>query len=299
MDIVFFGTPAFAADILQALTDSPHNVTACVSAPDRPRDRGKKVRPTPVRALAESRGIPVLGPEKARDKDFINELSRIRADIFIVVAYGLLLPEKILGMPRYGCVNVHASLLPKYRGASPITQAIINGDAMTGVTIMQMDKGMDTGDILHVKELEISPEDTTASLTARLSALGGAALLEALDKIGAGDIQPVPQDAYAATHAPLLTKEMGNIDFTKPAKDIANLVRALDPWPGARTEINGTPLKVWKAEAADGSGAAGSLIPAKGAIIIACGDGAVKLTEIQAPGGRRMSAGEYLKGHSL
>ncbi|MDR1705538.1 MAG: methionyl-tRNA formyltransferase [Clostridiales bacterium] len=299
MDAVFFGTPDFAADILQALIDSPHNVRACVSAPDRPRDRGKKVQPTPVRALAESRGIPVLGPEKARDKDFISELSQIPADIFIVAAYGLFLPGKILGMPRYGCINVHASLLPKYRGASPITQAIINGDAITGVTIMQMDKGMDTGDILYVKELEISPEDTTASLSNRLSGLGGAALLEALDMIEAGAIQPVPQDSSIATHAPLLTKEMGDIDFKKPAREIVNLVRALDPWPGARTEINGTLLKVWKAEATSGSGAAGSLLPAKDAIIIACGDGAVKLTEIQALGGRRMSAGEYLKGHSL
>jgi methionyl-tRNA formyltransferase len=296
MDIVFFGTPAFAADILRQLINSRHRVTACVSAPDRPRDRGKKIQPTPVRALANSHGINVLGPEKARDKEFIDGLSKIPADIFIVAAYGLFLPKSLLEMPRYGCVNVHASLLPKYRGASPITQAIINGDEVTGVTIMQMDRGMDTGDILHVKELNIAPGDTTAALTDRLSRLGGEALLEALDRIEAGETKPIPQDSSLATHAPLLTKEMGNIDFSKSAKDIVNLVRALDPWPGARAEINGTMLQVWKAEACgDGCGVPAG-VPA---IVMPCGDGAVALTEIQAPGGRRMSAAEYLKGHRL
>ena len=277
LNIVFFGSPEFAAESLTTLLGSEHRVTAIVSQPDRPKGRGGSTSPTPVSILAEIHNIKLFRPEKVRDKAFIEELSQIPADIFVVAAYGQFLNNKLLNMARYGAVNVHASLLPKYRGASPAASAILNGDETTGVTIMQMERGMDTGAILHTEEIGIDINDTCGSLTIKLAKLGGKALLRYLSS-NVGATCGRLQDPTAATYAPLLTKEMGLIDTTQPAIKIHNQVRALNPWPGAYIQTNGGILKIWSTE------------------II--GDKII-FNEVQPPNGKRMPYAEYLKGHKI
>lgn len=301
MNIVFFGTPELAAVILSALLDSEHHVAAVVSQPDRPKGRGNRLEATPVKATAQERDIAVIQPERVREKEFIKVLRDIPADIFVVAAFGQMLPRDILTMPRYGCINVHTSLLPKYRGASPVTQAIVNGERETGVTIMQMDKGMDTGPILHAKRINIDPSDTAGSLMDKLAVLGGSALLEALDLINKGLAKPQPQDHAAATYTTLLTKEMGRLNFNKPAKALTNQVRGMDPWPGAFAATEDGILKVWKAcQGKPANGATGHVVSTADAITVACGGGeTVDITEVQGPGGKRLSAREYLKGHKI
>lgn len=289
MRIVFFGSPDFAAVSLRALLDSEHEVLAVVSQPDRAKGRSGKKTPTATAALALDMGLPVMRPDKVRDKEFGAELEKFGADIFVVVSYGQFLPTRLLDMPRHGAINVHASLLPKYRGASPIASAILNGDAATGCCIMQMDQGMDTGPVLHSRDIPIDDADTAGTLTEKLADLGGQALLEALDKIAIGRAVAVPQDNALATHAPLLTKDMGRIDFTKTAAQIHNQVRGMDPWPGAFMDHDGTTLKVWRADIVrEGAKPLG--------MGVACADGFIDLLEVQAPGGRRIPTSEYLRG---
>ncbi|MCL2702236.1 MAG: methionyl-tRNA formyltransferase [Defluviitaleaceae bacterium] len=303
LNIVFFGAPEFAAASLAALIKSKHKITAVVSQPDRPKGRSGKPVPTPVSVLAENAGIPILRPEKVRDNDFIAELSQIPADIFIVAAYGQFLNRKLLEMARFGAVNVHASLLPKYRGASPVASAIINGEIKTGVSIMQMERGMDTGPVLHSLEIEIDRGDTCGSLTEKLAVLGGTALLDALDLIAAGCAVPVAQNNSEVTYAPLLTKEMGLLDFNKPALAIYNQVRGLDPWPGSHIELDGRMLKVWRADIGSERHTLppGTVISAaSGMISIACGNcETIDLKEVQTPGGKRLTVSEYIKGNPI
>ena len=300
MNVVFMGTPDFAVPILKALSEK-HNVTAVISQPDKPKNRGKKLMPTPIKEFAEKNGMTVYQPEKI--KDFEETLSNIEADIFVVAAYGQILPESILNMPKYGCINVHGSLLPRYRGAAPIQRALINGDKTTGITIMYMEKGLDTGDMILKEEIPIEESDTYGSLSEKLSELGAKLILDALELSENGNLHPEKQDDALSVYAKKITKETGHIDFSKPSCDIINLIRGLDPTPAAYAEVNGETFKIWKAEKADGiySGKCGETVDIinKKGIVVKTGDGAVIITQIQAKGGKRMAVPDYLRGHSL
>lgn len=304
MKIIFMGTPEFSVSCLSALIGhGRHEVLAVVTQPDKPVGRSKKLTFPPVKQIAVNNNIEVLQPEKIKNKEFVQILADFGADIFIVAAYGQILSEEILSLPRYGCINVHASLLPKYRGASPIQSAIIGGETTTGVTIMQMDKGLDTGDMLYKKEIEIDKQDTGGSLHDKLSAVGAAALIEALDLIEKNKITPEKQNDELATCTPLLDREAGHIDWSKTPRQIVDLVRGLDPWPGAYTIYNGEKIKVWKAEQCGQapSESFGEIIKASKSegICVSTNGGAVLITELQMPGGKRMRAADYLKGNEI
>jgi methionyl-tRNA formyltransferase len=259
MNILFFGTPDFAAVILKALSGSPeHRILATVTQPDRPKGRGKLLAVSPVKALAAELSIPVLQPETLRGVEIRRTLRKFGADVFVVAAYGLKLPEKILAIPPHGCLNVHASLLPKYRGASPIHHALLNGENRTGITIIRMDKGIDTGDMLLEKDLIIGEDERFPSLHDRLAELGGTCILEALALIGNEQAAYTTQDHAASSYAPVIAKEDGQIDWSQPTRCIMNRVRAFDPWPGAHTFLNGALWKIWGCEAeADGGNGTG------------------------------------------
>jgi methionyl-tRNA formyltransferase len=298
MDIVFFGAPDFAAQSLRALLGSGHNVLAVVSQPDRPKGRSGQAQPTAVSALADSAGIPTLKPENVNNAEFLAELSGFNADIFVVAAYGQIMRRRLLSMPKHGAINVHASLLPKFRGASPIHMAIVNGETETGISIMQMDRGVDTGDVLHMEKIAINDADTYGTLQDKLAVLGGRALLAALEAIENGTAVRTAQEE-GATHAPLLTKEMGRLDFTKTAREAANHVRGFNPQPGTFAEIGGSVLKIWEAAASDLSTKLppGAVHRTKDRLYIACKSGGMlEILELQASGKKRMRAAEYLKG---
>lgn len=302
MKVVYMGTPEFAVPCLKALIDK-HEVMAVISQPDKPKGRGKKLLPTPVKEEALKHNIPVYQPEKIKDEAFIEQLSKIDADIFVVAAYGQILPEAILNMPRYGCINVHGSLLPKYRGAAPMQQAVIDGEEVTGITIMYMEKGLDTGDMLLKCEIPITPEDTYGSLHDKMSEAGAKLLLEALDKIEKGEITPEKQDDSKATYAHRIEKSMGHIDWSKSSKEIINLIRGLNPAPGAYTFYNEEMIKLWKAVEVNEnySGTPGEIAdinPKKG-FTVKTGDSAVLICEMQAKGGKKMSSSDYLRGHAM
>lgn len=247
MKIVFMGTPDFSVGALEALLKAGHEVTAVVTQPDKQKGRERKFQYSPVKECALRHGLTVFQPAKIKSPEAVEELRRYEADIFVVAAFGQILSEEILNMPKFGCINIHASLLPKYRGASPIQWAILDGDEMTGVTIMQMDKGVDTGDILAVKTVLIEDSDTGESLFGKLSAAGAELLVETLPKIEAGEIIPVSQDEKEATHVGMLTKEMGRIDWKRDAVSLERLVRAMNSWPSAYCSFRGKNMKVWKA----------------------------------------------------
>jgi len=312
MKIVFMGTPDFAVPSLKQLL-AHHDVVAVCTQPDRPAGRGNKLQISPVKALALSAGVEVLQPEtlsikKAPStdvKEIRNYLVKLDADIFVVVAYGLMLPKAVLDMPRLGCVNIHASLLPKYRGASPIHSAIKNGDTTTGITIMHMDIGMDTGDIVLQRELAIGPKEHTPSLHDRMADLGGECIIEALALIEAGKATRTPQDDAASSHVPMIRKTDGLIDWKWPTERIVNLMRAFDPWPGAYTLYNGEIIKIWDMDCAESMdsivsppGTILSVDSSKG-FVVRTGDGMVWILEVQAPGGKRMAAKDYLRGHDI
>jgi len=302
MRAVFMGTPAFAVPSLRGLLDAGIDVVAACTQPDRPSGRGNRLMPCPVKALALERGVPVLQFERVGRQEGVEALSALGPDLFVTAAFGQILPQRLLDIPRLGTVNVHASLLPKYRGPAPINWCIVEGETVTGVTTMMTDAGVDTGDILLRRETEIGPEETAGELTERLSVLGAELLLETLGRIRAGDCPRTPQDHGQATRHPLLSKELGRIDWTQPAGSIANLVRGTSPWPGAYAGMaDGRTLKIWKARPVDGEGAPGSLLQAdaKRGLVIACGEGALAVAELQAPGARRMAAADYLRGHGL
>jgi methionyl-tRNA formyltransferase len=303
MRLVFMGTPEFAVPSLQVLLASGHTVTGVVTQPDRPRGRGQELAASPIKQLAVQRNIPILQPLKMKDPAFLESLSVWKPDLIAVAAFGRILPKIILDLPPKGCINVHASLLPKYRGAGPIQWAIMRGERETGITIMLMDEGMDTGAILLQETVLIAPDDTAGTLSARLAEVGGRLLIETLSRLEKGAVTPRPQDSSRATMAPLLKKEDGLLDWTMPAPELANRVRGLTPWPGAYTYLGEDRWVIWKAEALDrpatGARPGTILEAAKEGLAVATGAGALRIVEFQPANSRRMSAAQYLAGHPL
>lgn len=301
MKVVFMGTPDFAAETLKALIRAGHEVTAAVTQPDKPRGRSGEPMPSPVKVLAAQHGIPVLQPRRIKTPEAVAQLKQYAADVYVVAAFGQILSQEILDLPKYGCLNVHASLLPKYRGASPIQHAIIDGEETTGITVMQMDAGLDTGDILYKRECVITPEDDYETLHDRLAALGGEAITEALSLLEQGKLVPVRQEDALSCYAPLIQKAMGRIDFTKPALAIDRLIRGLTPWPSAYTDYKGKQLKVWRAvplpERDCGGRPPGEILETgKNSVTVAAGEGALELLELQLEGKKRMNAHDFLLG---
>lgn len=303
--IIFMGTPELAAASLAALLHEPaFQIVAVVTQPDRPKGRDLKLQPSPVKELALQSKLPVLQPLKAREESFIAELRALQPDLIAVAAFGQILPKGILELPRLGCLNVHTSLLPKYRGASPIQSAILHGETETGVTIMKMDVGLDTGDILTQRATPIRAEDNAATLHDRLAQLGAELLVETIPAYAAGKIQSQPQQHELATHVAKIKKEEGRIDWTQPALAIWNRIRAFTPWPGAFTYLPGPTqpvlLKLWQAEAMAQNAPGGEVVTAdKTGIVIGCGEGSLRITSLQREGGRRLTAAEFLAGHPL
>ena len=305
MKIIFMGTPDFAACALDALCADGRDVILAVSQPDRQKGRGRKVIPTPVHVCADKCNVPVFQPARIREPGAIEKIRALAPDLIIVAAFGQILPQELLDIPRLGCVNIHASLLPRLRGAAPIQWSIINGDAETGITLMQMDAGMDTGDILFQERIPIAPDETGESLYEKLARLGGEMIVRYLPAIEKGEIHPVRQDMDSATYAPMLRKEMGEIDWALPAAVIEQRMRGMLPWPGAFTKLNGHVLKVWQAKAqerageaeTDGEPAPGTVVSEdQKAIRGACGDGILALVEVQAEGKKRMGTDAFLRG---
>ncbi|MES1955593.1 methionyl-tRNA formyltransferase [Salinisphaera hydrothermalis] len=299
MRIVFAGTPEFALPTLQAIADSGHELVAVFTQPDRPAGRGRKLKPSPVKAAALDLGLPVFQPEKLKkNAEALEQLAALEPDVMVVVAYGLILPKAVLELPTYGCLNVHASLLPRWRGAAPIARAIEAGDAETGVTIMQMDVGLDTGDMLAVRRWPIDETTTAGALHDALAAQGGAALVEVLDALPDG-LKPEPQDDAKATYAAMLDKAEAAVDWSQPAMRIARLVRAFSPWPVVHAELDGDRVRFWQAVSRNTSAAAepGTVVAVgRDGIDIATVDGILRVTELQLPGKRRMSAADAANG---
>ena len=300
MKIIFMGTPDFAAASLEALIDSRHEIQAVVTQPDKPKGRKGELTPSPVKVVAEGKGIKVYQPLKVRDEEFVETLRAYNPDVIVVVAFGQIIPLSILKMPKFGCVNIHGSLLPKYRGAAPIQWAVLDGEKETGITTILMDEGIDTGDILLKKTIKIDADETSGSLFDKLMALGAKTILETLDELEKGSLTPTKQGESPTAYAKMLTKTMGLIDFTKPAKELDCFVRGMDPWPSAYTLLSGKTLKLWKVRAVEGGGKAGSVIEiGKESFTIACGEGAIEVLEVQLEGKKRMRAGDFLKGSTL
>ncbi len=298
MRLVYMGTPRFAVPPLQALAQAGHEIIGVVTRIDKPAGRGRTIAEPPVKTAARDLGLTVYQPRRVRDPDFIETLRRLNADVIVVAAYGQILPKEILSMPKYGCINIHASLLPLYRGAAPINWAIIRGDAATGITIMQMDEGMDTGAILVQEGLPIDPKDTSGTLTEKLSLLGAKLVARALPLVESGNLGPIAQEGSKATLAPLLNKEDGLIDWTLPAAEIRSRVRGLTPWPGAYTFLEGALLKVLEAEAAPGSSSPGTIsVSDSGAMEVGTGEGLLRVHLVQPAGKKPMSSQDFLRGH--
>jgi methionyl-tRNA formyltransferase len=300
--IIFMGTPEFAVASLQALIDSRHEVLAVVTQPDRPRGRGRKMTAPPVKNLARQAGLPVLQPAAIRTTEFREELAGYQADVFAVTAYGRILPGPLLNLPPLGTINVHGSLLPKYRGAAPVQWAILNGEIETGVTIMQMDEGLDTGDILLPGAIPIAADDTAATLAVKLAALGGRLLVETLDKLQDGALKAEPQDEGLATQAPPLSMDQGLIAWLEPARKISCRIRGLDPWPTAFTFLNGKRLRLFRPEIVSSPATyePGTIHRADhNGLLIATGLEYLLIKEVQLEGARRMAVGPFLQGHNI
>ena len=293
MRIIFMGTPEFAVPCLERLIQDGHEVSGVFTQPDKPKGRGKKMVPTPVKACALEHGIPVLQPEKVKEPEFVEQLRSYEPD----------LSEPILEMPKYGCINVHGSLLPKYRGAAPMQWSIIDGEKVTGITTMYMAKGLDSGDMLLKAEVEITDEDTFATIHDKMAVTGANLLLDTLDQLEAGTLERIPQDHDAATYAPMITKETGHIDWSKNRQDIINLIRGLNPVPAAYTIYEEEVLKIFGAALSDvqaDSAANGEIVAVvKKGFVVKCGDGCLLITEVQARGGKRMMTDAYLRGHAM
>ena len=303
MRIVFMGTPDFSVPVLEALADSRHQVTAVVTQPDKPKGRGNGISMSPVKEAALCRQIPVYQPERARDASFIEEMKKLSPDVMVVIAFGQILSKELLCVPVYGCVNIHASLLPKYRGASPIQWAVLNGDKETGITAMMMDEVMDTGDILEKRVIALEKKETGGSLFDRLSMLGGELILSTLDKMEKGTLVRTPQDHEAATYVKKIPKSFGEIDWTKDAVSIERLIRGLDPWPSAYTWLQGKLLKLWAGdvqaseEDKDNQAECGVILSAsEDGLKIQTGKGILNITSLQIEGKKRMDTGAFLRG---
>jgi len=297
---VFMGTPVFACDTLAGLIAAGLNLVGVYTQPDRPKGRGQKLTPSPVKELAVAHGLPVFQPERLRRPEAVEQLQTLKPDLIVVVAYGQILPQSVLDIPRFGCINVHASLLPKYRGAAPINQAIVDGEGETGITTMLMDAGLDTGAMLVKRALSIGDNETAGQLHDRLARLGRETMEETLRQLLAGELQPQPQDGAQSTYAPLMKKEDGCIDWTLPATAIHNRVRGLDPWPGAYTFLAGELLKVASTCVVAGHGEPGTVLAASAdGVTVACGQGALRIGALQLPGKRRLPASDFLRGQPL
>ena len=305
LNVIFMGTADLSCATLAALlADSRVRVVAVVTQPDKPQGRNLLAQPPAVKVMALHAGLPVLQPARARDPQFLADLTPFQPDLIVVAAFGQILPASVLELPRLGCLNVHTSLLPQYRGAAPIQWAIANGDLETGVTIMKMDAGMDTGAILTQRRTPITPEDNGATLHDRLALLGAELLLATIPGYVAGELVPRPQPAEGVTYAPKIKKTDGHINWTLPARTIFNRWRAFTPWPGAyaswTTGAKAHTLKIWAAQVMEQSGPAGEVLPStKDGVVVGCGEGSLRITELQREGGRRMTAGEFLAGHPL
>ncbi|MDQ1314217.1 MAG: methionyl-tRNA formyltransferase [Pseudomonadota bacterium] len=298
MRIVFAGTPPFAATALNALADAGHGIALVLTQPDRPAGRGMKLTPSAVKQAAQARGLPVAQPFSLKTPEAQAELRAAAADVMVVAAYGLILPQAVLDLPRLGCLNIHASLLPRWRGAAPIQRAILAGDTETGITIMRMDAGLDTGAMLLKTPVPILDTDTAASLHDTLAAAGARAIVSALANYST--LEPRAQDESLATYAAKLSKDEAKLDWNLPAETLARAVRAYNPAPGAWTLLDGAPLKIWSAQACPGAGAAGELLHADAdRLVVACGNGALALRELQPAGGKRMTVAAFLAGHPL
>ncbi|MFH1020948.1 MAG: methionyl-tRNA formyltransferase [Pseudomonadota bacterium] len=296
------GTPEFAVPSLQALLDHGEEVAAVVCQPDKPKGRGRKLSPPPVKELALAAGLPVLQPAKVRTREFLAELRSYTPDLMVVTAYGRILTGPVLSLPPLGTINVHGSLLPRYRGAAPVQWAVLNGDPETGITIMQMDEGMDTGDILLPGRLAIEPDDTAGTLAVKMAQLGGRLLIEALERLKAGNLPPQKQDDSLATPAPPLSKELSEIDWRRQAQEISCQIRGLDPWPMAHTTLDGKWLRLFAPQVSAGTvrEAPGTLCRAgKAGLVVATGKDYLRLGEVQLEGSKRMSADAFLRGRPL
>lgn len=304
MNIVFMGTPDFAVPCLKALIESDNNVTGVFTQPDKPKGRGYKLTPPPVKVLAEENGIPVFQPQslkKGEDaENALKTLKELSPDLIVVVAYGKILPKEVLDVPKLYCMNVHASLLPKYRGAGPIQWSVLNGEKETGVTTMLMAEGLDTGDMLMKKSTEIGENETASELHDRLSVIGAELLIETIDAIKQGNVTPTRQNDDESSYSPMLTKDMCPIDFSKTAREIHNQIRGLSDWPSATAIMGGKRIKIYKSHIVEKTnGEAGEIVDAD-KFIVCCGDGnAVAIDEIQAEGGKRMKTADYLRGNKI
>ncbi|RNC68108.1 MAG: methionyl-tRNA formyltransferase [Desulfuromonadales bacterium] len=298
--IIFMGTPEFACPTLHKLIDRGEEVIAVVTQPDRPKGRGQKLVPPPVKVIAEEHGIPVLQPLKVRAPEVIAQIRVLNPDLIVVVAFGQILPQSLLDIPRYGCINIHASLLPRYRGAAPLNWCLVNGETETGITTMQMDAGLDTGDMLLKRAIPIDPDEDAQSLHDRLSLLGAETIDDTLDQLLAGTLTREKQDDTLTCYAPMLKKEDGLIDWSLEPQQIKNLVRGLTPWPGAYTLLDGKTLKLCSVTVGEGSGAPGEILSAdKKGISVACGSGSILVTELQLEGRKCLSATDFLAGCRL
>ncbi len=299
MRIVFFGTPEFAVAPLTSLLESEHEVLTVVTQPDRQSGRGRKMHACPVKEVAQKSGIRVLQPETVSDKDFINELIALDPAVIVVVAYGQILPSDIIHLPEAGCVNIHASLLPRHRGASPINRAIIDGDEKTGITTMLMDEGMDTGPVLLQEEIEINSDDTAGMLSAKLSRLGSRLILKTLEELEKGSVQPVPQSGEIS-YAPVMKKTDGLIDWTKSAADLMNFIRGMNPWPGAYTFLEGERIRILGVKTLDRAGKAGTVENvSKDELVVGAGKGSISILELQPSGKKAMDVRSLLQGKKL
>ena len=297
MRAIFAGTPEFAAAALEAILAAGFDVLLVLTQPDRPAGRGMALHASPVKELALKRGLPVHQPPSLKTEAACQPILDARPDVMVVAAYGLLLPQAVLDIPRLGCLNIHASLLPRWRGAAPIQRAILAGDAETGVTIMQMDAGLDTGPMLLTERVAVAGDDTAQTLHDKLAALGAGLIVTALRGLEKGELTAVPQPAEGITYAAKIDKREAELDWRKPAIELARAVRAFNPFPGAAARLNGVVLKIRSAQAADGQGEPGAVISAgSDGIVVACGQGALRLNQLQKPGGKRLAAADFLRG---
>lgn len=302
--IVYMGTPDFAVEPLEAIIKAGYEVAAVVTQPDKQKGRGKEVKMTPVKECALRHGIPVFQPVKIKEPEAVAELEKYQADLFVVAAFGQLLSEEILNMPEYGCINIHASLLPAYRGAAPIQWAVLNGEKESGVTIMQMDKGLDTGDMLLKRSVELSPKETGDSLHDKLMHLGAELIVEALPKLEKGELIPEKQKDELSSYAKKLTKAMGQIDWSKDAVSLERWIRGLNSWPSAYTFFGGKTLKIWEAQVAEENGAQkaepGQVVSvSREGFTVACGQGALQILSLQLEGKKRVLTKEFLLGYQV
>ena len=302
MKIVYMGTPDFAVPPLAALVKNGYEVTAVVTQPDKPKGRGKTLLPTPVKEEAMKHDIPVYQPLKVRDPEFVETLKELEPDMIVVAAFGQIIPKTILDMPKYGCLNIHASLLPKYRGAAPIQQAVIDGEKESGVTIMQMGTGLDTGDMLLKTVVPLDEKETGGSLFDKLAAVGAELCVETMQMLENKTATFTPQDNEASTHTKMISKELGDIDWKKPAVEIERLIRGLNPWPSAYTHLDNKAFKIWKARVVetDGAYAPGCICKVgKNTMVVQTGEGGLELLEVQLAGKKRMDAGSFLRGYPV